>query len=159
MARHEADREDLIREATALRERVEMRISGESEPVVAGFRDDGRLSLYFGADPAFHFDAGGRLRRAYVDGDLYRSQGTTLSRLHRERSADETVLARRDLDREALQVFLDALRSRILALLSALESQQIEVLREVPDKANVVARLIERLPAACQGQLAPALKK
>jgi uncharacterized protein involved in type VI secretion and phage assembly len=31
MARHEADREDLIREATALRRRVELRVPGEAE--------------------------------------------------------------------------------------------------------------------------------
>ena len=41
MARRESDREDLLREATALVERAELTIEGFDEPIVVGFRRDG----------------------------------------------------------------------------------------------------------------------
>ena len=66
MARNEEDREDLMAEATALAERVELTVPQESDFVTAGFRRTGHLSLYFGQDPAYHFDEEGRLRRAAV---------------------------------------------------------------------------------------------
>src|SRR5262245_19900425 len=106
MSRHEADREDLMAEATALARRVKLSVPGEVERVVAGFRATGRLSIYFGGEPVYHFDAEGRLRRAFVNGLLYRTQGTTLARLRRERSAEVTELRRRDLSPTELRQFL-----------------------------------------------------
>jgi hypothetical protein len=145
MARHESDREDLIREATALRERVELHVPGESAPVVAGFRDDGRLSLYFGADPAYHFDSAGRLRRAYCEGLIYRSQGTTLARLARERSPSETTLHRTDLDPAELSSFVGTVRERTAQLLAAVEQQRAALVRQVPPGANLMPRLVDAL--------------
>ena len=83
MARQEVDREDLIAEAVALRRRIELALPGCDNPVVAGYRSTGALSLYFGADPVYQFDERGRLRRAFVGGHLYRTQGTTLAELTR----------------------------------------------------------------------------
>ena len=70
MARDESDREDLLREATALVERIELAPAdaADDEHIVAGFRRDGALSIYFGADPVYHFNSAGELRRAYCDG-------------------------------------------------------------------------------------------
>src|SRR5262245_3342321 len=106
MSRHESDREDLMAEATALRERIALQLGGETEHVVLGFRDNGGWSLYFGSDPVFHFDAAGGLRRAFVDGELYRSQGTTLARLTRTRTDREVQLVRHDLSQGELEEFL-----------------------------------------------------
>src|SRR5438045_2175540 len=105
MARHEADREDLMAEAIALRERVELALPGEAEHTIAGFRDNGRFSLYFGTDPVFHLDADGALRRAFVGGDLYRSQAHTLARLTRQRTGGAVNLVRHDLDASQLEMF------------------------------------------------------
>ena len=80
MARIESDREDLIREATALQQRVEWAVPGEPEPVVTGFKRDGSLSVYFGQDPVYQFNPTGQLRRAYVEDFLFRTQGDTLAR-------------------------------------------------------------------------------
>ena len=145
MARHETDREDLMREATALRERVELRMAGELEPVFAGWRADGRFSLYFGADPAFHFDADGSLRRAFLEGDLYRSQGSTLAKLRRTRTATETTLLRHDLDSRELEQFFAKLRERLMALRAAIETGAIEGCREVPAGGNLVRRLRDEI--------------
>ena len=64
MARNESDREDLIREATALRNRIEWKIPDEPELVFAGIRSDGSLAIYFGPDPVYQFSIDGGLRRA-----------------------------------------------------------------------------------------------
>ncbi|MEZ6044739.1 MAG: hypothetical protein R3C11_03990 [Planctomycetaceae bacterium] len=53
----------------------------------------GAAFLYLGPDPVYHFDAAGRLKRAYVEGLLYRTQESTLARLERLRrfrSGDQT---------------------------------------------------------------------
>ena len=111
MARHESDREDLMREATALVRRAELICPGETEPVIAGFRRDGRLALYFGPDPVFQFDPQHRLRRAYVAGFLYRTQGETLARLNRHRTQDQTLLVRHDLAPAELDTFRTAAKT------------------------------------------------
>ena len=113
MAQNESDREDLMAEATALRRRVELQVPSETEHTIAGFRDDGRFSLYFGPDPVYHFDGEGGLRRAYLDGKLYRTQGTTLARLTRNRTEQATLLRRNDLSELELQEFLHAMRCRL----------------------------------------------
>ncbi|HEX6986957.1 MAG TPA: hypothetical protein VF170_16385, partial [Planctomycetaceae bacterium] len=133
MARHEADREDLLAEATALVRRAELALPGSPEPVVAGFRRDGGLSVYFGGDPAYHFDPAGRLKRAYRGGRLYRTQGETLAELTRDRTATETALLRRDLTPEETESFLTEMSVRLALLGAAVERGEARVGRRVPD--------------------------
>lgn len=158
MARTESDREDLIAEATALVRRAEIATAGFAGPVVVGFRRDGGLSVYFGADPAYHFDPDGRLKRAYRNGLLYRTQGETLAELNRERTPAETVLRRRDLSGEELRAFLDDMADRLSALLAAIEDGRAAVVRQVPDgDETFVADVADRLRRADAG-LAPRFK-
>jgi hypothetical protein len=159
MPRHEADREDLMAEATALRERVELAIPGEPENVVAGFRENGFFSLYFGPDPLFHFDAEGRLRRAFVAGDLYRSQGRTLSRLTRTRSGGEVHLVRYDLEPEELAQFLAEMREKLIRLQDAIERHTASVIAQVPPEAELLPRLLQSLECAVMGGLSPSILK
>jgi hypothetical protein len=159
MSRHEADREDLMAEATALRERIELELPGETKRVVAGFRDEGRFSLYFGPDPVFHFDAGGALRRAFVGGDLYRSQAQTLARLTRTRIGSKVNLVRHDLDPCELESFLAAMRERLDQLQTALRSGEVQVIQQVPADANLLPRLIAAVDVARQGRLSTAIRK
>ena len=53
MARQEQEREDLLREAVALVERIEVQTAREQGTVVIGFRRDGAASVYFD-DPDGH---------------------------------------------------------------------------------------------------------
>ena len=138
MARNESDREDLLREATALVPRVELEVSGEIEPVLIGIRSNGSLSVYFGADPMVQFDRGDRLRRACVDGLLYRTQGTTLARLERQRTAEETVLRRHDLTVDEMTELCGRLAARVLGLARTLEQGECRVRGRVP-AADVAA--------------------
>lgn len=145
MARRESDRDDLLAEATAFVRRVEFRIPEEPEPVVIGIHADGRFSVYFGSDPVFHLSATGRLRRAFVAGELYRTQGETLARLRRERSETETVLKRYDLNGEELARFLQTARVRLHQLATACENGCDELLRRVPPEWEYRDELIDRL--------------
>ena len=160
MARHEADREDLLREATALRDRGELSVNGWSETVVAGRRTDGRWSIYFGGDPCYHFDASGRLRRAYVDGLLYRTEGTTLAALKRERTDTETQLQRHDLDNARLTSFLDAMQARLSDLQTKLDKESVVLIGQRPEDGDFLgilrAWLAEQL--SDRPRLAPAIK-
>jgi hypothetical protein len=132
MSRQEADREDLIAEATALVERGEFAGPGFSEPITVGRRRSGGWSIYFGGDPCYHLDAEGRLRRAFAGGKLYRTQGQTLAELVRVRTADATELRRRDLSREELARFLSDFRSRLERLRSAIRDESLTCRRCMP---------------------------
>ena len=160
MARHEADREDLMREATALERRCELQVPGTSETVIAGLRADGRLSIYFGADPVYHFDESLRLRRAYDGGFLYRTQGTTLARLLRSRTETATELIRHDLDEVELARFRAEMCQHVETLSDALRSATATLLKSVPDWDDLRPELlawIEQILTA-GAPLAPSVK-
>ena len=159
MARHEAEREDLMAEATALRERIEYSIEGVKEPIVAGFRQSGQWSLYFGSDPVYHFAADGALRRAFCGDDLYRTQGTTLARLKRVRTAAEVQLVRHDLTPAELAQFTSQMHDHLAMLKKALETGSAQITRQVPEDADVAARLLAALRETVNVRLAGAVKK
>jgi hypothetical protein len=81
MAKHTQDREDLLRDGTAMPVRGRLRIDGTE--VVIGFRTDGQLSLYWDQDPVYQFDAQRRLRRVFFDSQRYKVQRGRLVRLER----------------------------------------------------------------------------
>lgn len=133
MARQETDPEDLFSESTALVRRAELAGRGLAEPVVVGFRRDGGLSVYFGPDPAYHFDPAGRLKRAYRGGRLYRTQGETLAELTRERTPKETALRRRDLRPEECEAFLAEMVGRVTSLGARRGRGEVRVTRQFPE--------------------------
>src|SRR5215212_742956 len=107
MARDESSREDLLREATALVERIELRPRATDfstaasklidQPIVAGFRRDGALSIFFGEDRVYQFNPAGELRRAYCNGKLLKATRGRLASLDRARTQHEVQLARHEL--------------------------------------------------------------
>jgi hypothetical protein len=141
MAREQSDREDLLREATALVERAELTATGFDEPLVIGFRRDGSASVYFGADPVYQFNTAWELRRAFVDGLLYKAAGGRLVSLTRQRSGDVVVMLRAELADDQATAFLDNLRARLRQLRAALASGSFALHDQVPADANVVARI------------------
>lgn len=159
MSRQESDREDLLAEATALVRRVELQVDGEQEPVVAGVRAAGQLSIYFGGEPVYHFDDAGHLRRAFADGCLYRTQGTTLSRMNRERTESSTLLLRHDLNETELVKFLADMQGRLNQLMSALQNDHTTILRSVPTNDDFRPELANRIHQILNSDspLAPAI--
>lgn len=84
MTLHPDDREDLMREAVALPDRVELSVPSFDSLITIGFRSNSAMSIFIGSDPVYQFDPEGRLRRAFVAGLMYRSQHTSLAMLKRE---------------------------------------------------------------------------
>jgi hypothetical protein len=153
--------EDLMRELVALIERVDLAGPAITDRIIAGFHRDGRLSLYFAEGPYYQFDPEGRLRRALIDGRLFRTQGNGLAALTRVRSAEATELVRRDLDSAELEHFVGLMLERVGALREALASGRLEVTRQVPFDALVVERLVGGLEVvlSAAGELAPAINR
>lgn len=142
MARKEQDREDLLREATALVERAEVRTASEPETVVIGFRRDGCASVYFGAEPAYHFNTRHELRRAFVEGQLWKAQAGRLVALSRERTEDQVQLTPQPLTDAQQQLALDALGTRLRQLATELSrTDTYSLVGQVPDEVDVLARV------------------
>jgi len=147
MARHESDREDLLREATALVERAELKVAGFEEPIVVGFRRDGSASFYFGSDPVYQFNAALQLRRAYIGGLLYKAERGRLVSLRRERGKAAVHLVRVDLSDDEAAAMLARLQDELLRLHSAMAARRFEVTGQVPANADVVGQIGEWLAA------------
>lgn len=148
-------------EAIALTPRAAFHIPDRCEEIVAGRRSDGRWSVFFGGDPVYHFDAEDRLRRAFVGGLLYRSQGTTLARLTRQTTPTETMLLRHDLNPVELAAFLAEMHYNLGQLARAFTQGAATIKQSVPDDADYLPELGRRLDAVLQDGcgLSPALKK
>ena len=143
MAHHESDREDLLREATALVERIELVPSSSTSkaaetPIVAGFRADGALSVFFGEDPVYQFNAAGELRRAYCDGLLLMAVRGRLVSLQRLRSANEVQLVRHELTDAEQNDFLAAMRLRLRGLSALVGTRSFAVTGQFPPDADVL---------------------
>ena len=147
MSRRESDREDVLREATALVERAELSVAGFDDPVIVGFRRDGSASFFFGADPVYQFNTAGELRRAFVGGLLLKAERGRLIALRRERSAAEVALVRSELSAEESASLIGALRKRLASLQAALAGGSFATTGQVPADADVPARIARWLAA------------
>ncbi len=145
MARDESDREDLLAEATALVERVELRLRDFADSLVAGFRKDGGLSLFFGADPVFQFNSAHELRRAFVAGEMYKARSGRLVVMRRERTDERVSLLSRELLASEQSAFLAVLDRRLDELDAAMARESYQVVGQVPADGQVVVRLAELL--------------
>jgi hypothetical protein len=127
---------------------------------VCGVRANGYWSFYLDPERVYQFDDHFRLRRAFVDGDLFRSQGRTLARMHRERSDSETALLRSDLAAFELTEYLSEMRRRLAELRDHLASGKVRILDVIPAEADVLAEVRAALESILDVPLvlAPAFK-
>lgn len=156
MAKHKADREDLIREGTGMPVRGRMLI-GQNE-IVLGFRQRDVFSLYWNQDPVFQFDEQQQLRRVFYDATRYKSRERRLIRLvqptdhtnasiSRLRFAEENVSAAEEA--EILQRLDDCLQQIYEALIASEDVDQTGlecVGMEVGKFRTRVLQWISRLP-------------
>ncbi|MCO6459359.1 MAG: hypothetical protein J5I93_28955 [Pirellulaceae bacterium] len=154
MARHEADREDLLREATALVDRVELRTDAEPDPVVVGFRRDGCGSVYFGAEPVYQFNSSGQLRRGYHGGQLLKAEAGRLIGLTRRRTANQVQLLRDEWDAQRTVAFLLDAHRRLERLRQSLAEGRFTLIGQVvtPASADTWQRDASEPCAAVAGQ-------
>jgi hypothetical protein len=158
MARHEQDREDLIAEAKALIHRAEVTVPDSTQPLVLGLRSNLWFSIYFDPELVFHFNEVGALRRAFIDGLIYRSGAQGLTRLRRSRSdLNASELLRQDLSAREVREFLQDLEGRLGVLRDHLRQGRAVVLREVVgpgDSPPAWERLVaQAIPARLAGQV------
>ena len=149
MAREESDREDLLREATALVRRIELRVPNEAESIVFGFRRDGAASVFFGADPVYQFNAARELRRAYVGGKLLKADRGALAELTRVRTATEVQLVRHDLDAAQTATFLQTMLARLTQFAEALAHSDVQIVGQVPPDGDLLPACREELTQLC----------
>jgi hypothetical protein len=139
MAREESDREDLLRESTALVERIELVVNGAH--VVAGFRTDGALSIFIGEDPVYQFNAAGELRRAFREGKLIKAAQGKLVALQRTRTETEVQLVGHDLSETEQASFLSQMASQLHELEEALNADMLTIVGQQPTASDITGRL------------------
>lgn len=161
MARNEADREDLMREAVALTERAELKVPGFDELITIGFRSNDAMSIFVGQDPVYQFDPSGRLRRAFVGGFLFRSQHSGLARLERKRSESEVQLLRSDLSPEECSAFQANIQNTLGGILRSLQSKTVVVHRSVPETADILSKTEKTIDAVLRADewLSPEIRR
>ena len=142
MAREVHEREDLLRDATALVPRIQLRLTRDDSPleVFAGFRQ-GALSLYFGEDPVYHFNNAGELRRAFVDDKLIKAEKGKLVAWSPDRHDERTDMLRHDLTTDEQQRFCQRLMDWFTWLRTGLEGRRYEVVGQVPEESDALERL------------------
>ena len=149
MAREESDREDLLRNATALVERIELAPAeagfDEAEHVVIGFRSDGAMSIYFGNDAAYHFNSKGQLRRAYYGGRLFKAEHGRLIALERVRTENEVQLLRHKMLDDEQATFLAGMLERLRNLMQQCNQNTLVTVGQVPADADVLHQAVSWL--------------
>jgi hypothetical protein len=151
MARHEADREDILREATALVERAELAVPGYDDHVVIGFRRDGSASIYIGADPVYQFNSHSELRRLYLNGRLIKADHGRLVGLDRQRGEGEVQLLRHEFTGVETASCLANLQQHLSQLRRTFQRDEITLIGQAPLDSPVITRIrlwLDSLPAA-----------
>ncbi len=141
MARQEYDREDLFAELAAYPRRLEILSAGEPSAITVGFRGGGAASVYFGAEPVYHFNSLRELRRAFWGGRLYKAENRRLAALERRREPAQTVLVRHDLSPAEQAEFLRDTLNRLRCLAALLAGGAYAVGRQTPEGERLVGDL------------------
>ena len=112
-----------------------------TSPIVVGFRANGGLSIFFGEDPAYHFNAAGELRRAYVDSLLYKAINGELVSLSRIRNAEQVELRSHKLSAPEQAAFIQHISKRLSDLAADIAANSIVTREQVPPDVDVLDRL------------------
>jgi hypothetical protein len=145
MARQEEEREDLLSEATALIHRASFQIAGETSEIFVGFRRDGCGSVYFGTDPAYHFNSRVELRRAYADDRLIKAEDGRLVALRRHRTASAVQLVRQEFDELETQEFCQEAHRRLSWLRDIIAAGRYKLRGQIPPEADIPQRALKWL--------------
>jgi hypothetical protein len=142
MAHECHDREDLLRDARALTPRIQLQaaINGRVVSLFAGFRG-AALSVYFGADPVFHFNAARELRRAFVAGRLVKADGGQLTAMERVHTAASVELRGEQLSDADSRALLDDVADRLSQLRCTMATGDYTLDGQVPADGDARERL------------------
>ncbi len=141
MARQDGPREDLLAEAVALVERMEVMLASR-EPVVVGFRKDGCASFFFDQDPVYQFNTAGELRRVYHAGLRYKADDRKLVALEPHRETNEVAMVRREISPDGTTALLEEAERRLDVLQASLAEGRFTLVGRVPAEVEVARRAI-----------------
>lgn len=128
MARHEAEREDLLAEGVNMPQRGRVTSVDSGQEWIVGWRNESSLSLYVGQDPVFQFNAKGELRRAFINGQKLAAHDRHLCQLVRVPAEDgRLTLSRQRLDATELAGVRDLLEATRVELRTQLNSGNVEI--------------------------------
>jgi hypothetical protein len=144
LAKQEVDREDILREATALVNRVELKVSGRAggDHIVFGFRKCGSLAVYFGTEPVYQFNANQALRRAYHQGCLLKAVDCLLVSMRRERQDGTLQLLSTSWDAEKTREFVGQVRQDMSQLAEAIAAGEVQVRGFVAAEQQTTAEIL-----------------
>ena len=145
MARFEQDREDLMREATRLLPRASWSTAEIDRRIVTGIRPPGALSVYFGADPVYHFNSRGELRRAFIDGLLWKADRGRLVRMRRARSPEQTLLMATTVEADEQATRLARLQAELATFIDSVKREQTQLIESVGPQADEREYWLSRL--------------
>lgn len=131
-----------MRDARALVQRAEIAWAPDVPHLVLGRHPRGAASFYFGEDPVYHLNSSGRLRRAYVDGRLYKAEGGSLIEMQRVRTPQQVELRSRRLTPAETEQFLATAGQRLADVVASVKQKAYQLIAEVPADENVVENLI-----------------
>jgi hypothetical protein len=142
VARVGEDREDLLRDARNLTPRVQIRavIGGRDAAVFAGFRGES-LSLYFGPEPVFHFNAAGELRRAFLAGRIVKAEDGRLFGMERILGENQVELRTSAVPEDEQQTVFADLAARLAGLRAAFARGEMTIEGQEPAGGDAVERL------------------
>ena len=147
MAKQQQNKEDILREATALVNRIEIKFSRESvskESVFIGFRRDGAISFFFGAEPVYQFNTRHEFRRGYCQGAILKAVAGKIIQLTRVREGEQLVLLSRDYSAQQTAAFLEKLKHALLLLFKEIKGGQWSILGAVVE-TGTVEELLQRV--------------
>ncbi len=149
MARDSQDRENLLRDATAMKSRVQIEVTHgkRTVEVFAGFRSQGAASLYFDQDPVYHFNSAGQLRRAFVDDRLIKAEKGRLVAWLPQRSESEVAMLRQPMSDSEQESICAKIKKQFGELRRAIATGGYVLVGQVAEKEDVVERLADFLEA------------
>lgn len=152
MAKEAQEREDLMRDASGLPVRVELKVPRESsegrtadQTVVCGFRESGALSVYWGQTLVLQFNADQELRRAYWSDQMVASYKHSPHWLKRNSSGGRVRLERQELtpiERDDLSAVVEQCLDRVHR---ALADGHAEVVAQIPTHEDVAGKVLHWL--------------
>jgi hypothetical protein len=147
VAREIHEREDLLRDATALVPRLQLRLKSSDavQEIFAGFRSERALSLYFDTEPVYHFNSRHELRRAFVDDRIIKAVGGKLVAMRPQRGPRSTDLVSQEFSPEEQQQFSRVLLEHLDQLRTALRTDDYELVGQVPAAGDGLLRLVDWL--------------
>jgi len=147
VSKQQQNKEDILREATALVNRIEIKFSQKAvskESVFVGFRRDGAVSFFFGAEPVYQFNTRHEFRRGYCKGAMLKADNGKICNLTRVREGDQLVLLSRDYSDEQTAEFLEEMKHALLVLYKEIRGGQWSILGAVVE-AGTAEELLNRV--------------